>query len=390
MKKLWGNLYKAFHCSLICKIHIFLLCSICPVFFSHAQSSAHHASTHEDSEQKQPHEPLRIDVERLQSIGVKFEESKIRPLDKVVRTVGRIETDEKYVAHVNVKVQGWIEDLYINTTGQKIKKGDLLFTLYSPDLVATQQEYLLAYKASQKYRESRINEEVQRTLGATHERLRLWGIEDSHIKDLETKEEILRALPFHAPLSGTVINKVAVKGMSVNQGQELYTIVDLSKVWILADIYEYELPLIQIGQLAKVSLSYDPQAQLEGKIDFIYPTVEPQTRTGKVRLEIDNSAENLKPGMFANIELVIPLGNRLVVPRDAVLDTGTRQVIFIHLGEGKLEWRTVKVGIRSGDWIEILEGLKEGEHIVTAANFLIDSESQLKSAFGNMMHGMSH
>ena len=169
----------------------------------------------------------------------------------------------------------------------------------------------------------------------------------------------------------------------------MYTISDLSQIWIVADIYEYELPFIRIGQSAVVSLSYDPGRVVNGRVAFIYPALDPETRTAKVRFEVPNPGERLKPEMYANVELKIPLGMRLAVPRDAVLETGERQIIFINHGEGKLEWRNAKLGVQAGDWVEILEGLKEGEQIVTSANFLIDSESQLKSAVGGMA-GMNH
>jgi Cu(I)/Ag(I) efflux system membrane fusion protein len=185
------------------------------------------------------------------------------------------------------------------------------------------------------------------------------------------------------------MKKVALAGMYVKPGDELYTIADLSQIWITADIYEYELPFVKVGQTATVSLSYDPRTVLKGRIVFIYPTLDPQTRTAKVRFELANPGELLKPGMYANVELKIPLGTRLVVPPDAILDSGERQVMFIHHGGGRLEWRTVKLGVRTGDWVEVLEGLKEEDHIVTSANFLIDSESQLKAAVGGMK-GMQH
>jgi len=196
-------------------------------------------------------------------------------------------------------------------------------------------------------------------------------------------------LPIHAPQSGTVIKKVALAGMHVNPGDELYTIADLSHIWINADIYEYELPFIKVGQTATVTLSYDPGTVLQGRIAFLYPMLDPQTRTAKVRFELANAGERLKPGMYANVAMKIPLGARLVVPTEAILDSGERQLIFLHLGEGRLEWRTVKLGVRAGDWVEVLEGLKEDEHIVTSANFLLDSESQLKAAGGGMQ-GMKH
>ncbi|MGH8507673.1 MAG: efflux RND transporter periplasmic adaptor subunit, partial [Gammaproteobacteria bacterium] len=333
-----------------------------------------------------------INPERLQAIGVKFEPAARRSLNKTIRTVGRVELDEQRLARVNIKIEGWIDDLYVNTTGQQVKRGQVLFALYSPELVATQEEYLLALRGVRTLSKSEFPEVVQgarSTLEMSRRRLLLWDIEDYHIRDLERTGKVLRTLPIHAPLAGTVINKVAVAGMHVNAGDELYTIADLTRIWVVADIYEYELPLVKLGQTAAVSLSYAPQHVFQGRIGFVYPTIDPQTRTAKVRFELDNQGEILKPGMYANVELTIPLGTRLVVPKDAILESGERQILFIHHGRGKLEWRDAKLGLRSGDWVEVLDGLAEGEHIVTSANFLIDSESQLKAVIGGMK-GMKH
>jgi Cu(I)/Ag(I) efflux system membrane fusion protein len=335
---------------------------------------------------------MTVSPERLQSIGVKFEEAKRHAVSKTIRTVGRVETDERRLARVNIKLEGWIDQLYVNTTGQKVKKGQLLFTLYSPDLVATQEEYLLAVRAAKTLGTSEfpeVTEGARNILDVSRRRLQLWDVADYHIRDLERTGKVLKTLPFHAPLSGTVIEKTAVAGMRVMPGDVLYTIADLSKIWVIADIYEYELPLIQAGQIAKVSLSYAPQTVFTGRIAFVYPTVDSETRTAKVRFELDNPKELLKPGMYANVELALPLGTRLAVSKDAVLESGERQIIFIHHGGGQLEWRNVKIGLRGGDWVEIVDGLQEGEHIVTSANFLLDSESQLKSAVGGMA-GMKH
>jgi len=227
-------------------------------------------------------------------------------------------------------------------------------------------------------------------LEATRRRLQLWDIRKNHIQDLERTGTVLRALPIHSPTAGTVIRMEARTGTFVTPGTELYFIADLSHIWIQADIYEYELPYIKVGQAATVTLSYDPNTKLHGHVGFIYPTLDPKTRTAKVRFELDNPGERLKPDMYANVELKIPLGTRLVIPRDAILESGERQLLFIHHGSGKLEWRNVKLGAKAGDWVEVIEGLKEGEHVVTGANFLIDSESQLKAAIGGMagMPGM--
>lgn len=336
---------------------------------------------------------IMIAPERLQSIGVKFQEAVRQSLDKVIRTVGRVEIDERLVGRVNLKFEGWIEELRVSAIGDHVKQGQVLFTIYSPDLVATQEEYLLAL---QSYRELGKSEfpEVARgakeLLEATRRRLRLWDIRKNHIQDLERTGTVLRTLPIHSPATGTVIRMEARAGTFVTPGTELYFIADLSRIWIQADIYEYELPYIKLGQSASVTLSYDPNTKLHGHVRFIYPTLDPKTRTVKVRFELDNPGEKLKPGMYANVELKIPLGTKLVVPRDAILETGERHLLFIHHGGGHLEWRSVKLGAKAGDWLEVIEGLKEGEHVVTGANFLIDSESQLKSAVGGMagMPGM--
>ncbi|MEP7153522.1 MAG: efflux RND transporter periplasmic adaptor subunit [Nitrospira sp.] len=336
---------------------------------------------------------MTIAPERLQTIGVKFQEATRRPLDKIVRTVGRVEIDERLVGRVNLKFEGWIEELRVSAIGDHVEKGQQLFTIYSPNLVATQEEYLLAL---QSYRELGTSEfpEVGRgakeLLEATRRRLRLWDIRNNHIEDLERTGTVLRTLPIHSPITGTVIRMEARAGTFVTPGTELYFIADLSRIWILADIYEYELPYIKVGQSASVTLSYDPNTKLHGHVGFIYPTLDSKTRTVKVRFELDNPGEKLKPGMYANVELTIPLGTKLVVPRDAILESGERQLLFIHHGGGQLEWRSVKLGAKAGDWLEVVDGLKEGEHVVTGANFLIDSESQLKAAIGGMagMPGM--
>ncbi|MDF9393054.1 MULTISPECIES: efflux RND transporter periplasmic adaptor subunit [Methylococcus] len=339
-----------------------------------------------------PENSLVISPERMQSIGVKFEPAARRLLERTIRTVGRVEVDERQLARVTVKLEGWIDRLLVNTTGASVRQGQVLFTLYSPELLATQEEYLIALRSIKTLGESEFPEVAagaRALLEASRRRLLLWDIHESHIRDLERTGKVLTTLPIHAPRAGTVINKMAVEGLQTKPGDELYTIADLSRIWIVGDIYEYEMPLVAIGQIASVSLSYVPEVSLQARIGFIYPTVDPQTRTAKVRFELDNPGERLKPGMYTNLELKIPLGMRLVVPKDAILESGERQIIFIHLGGGRLEWRNAKTGLRSGDWVEVLEGIREGEHVVTSANFLIDSESQLKSAVGGMP-GMKH
>lgn len=338
----------------------------------------------------EPANIVLISPERLQTIGVKFEVAERRPLARVIRTVGRVELDERRLSRVTLKLEGWIDKLYVNYTGESVKRGQVLFTLYSPELVATEEEYLIALRSSQTLGHSEFPEvAVGAKLAASRRRLLLWDIQENHIRDLERTGQVLNTLPIHAPQSGTVINKLAVAGLQVKPGDELYTIADLSRIWMMGDIYEYELPLVAVGQTATVTLSSAPDMPLQARIGFIYPTVDAQTRTTKVRFELDNPGEKLKPGMYANLELKAPLGERLAVPKDAVLESGKRQIIFIHHGGGRLEWRNAKIGQRSGNFVEVLEGLQEGEHVVTSANFLIDSESQLKAGVGGMA-GMKH
>jgi len=325
---------------------------------------------------------VTIAPERLQTIGVKYESVARRPLEKVIRTVGRVAVDERRLAKVTIKFHGWIEQLFVSATGDHVKKGQQLFTIYSPDLVATQEEYLLALQGRKQMGESEFPEVArgsQDLLEATKRRFQLWDITADHVRELEKTGKVLKALPIHSPITGTVIKKDALAGAHVDPGQELYTIADLSHLWILADIYEYELSFVKKDQKAAVTLSYDPSTVLIGHVSFIYPTLDPKTRTAKVRFEMDNANETLKPDMYANVELRVSLGTKLAIPQEAIIESGQKQVVFLHHGGGKLEPRLIQTGVKTGEWTEVLEGLKEGEHVVTSANFLIDSESRLKS-----------
>jgi Cu(I)/Ag(I) efflux system membrane fusion protein len=336
---------------------------------------------------------ITIAPERLQSIGVKYQSVVRRPLEKLIRTVGRVAVDERKLAKVTIKFHGWIEELFVSATGDHVKRGQQLFTIYSPDLVATQEEYLLALQGRKQMGKSEFPEVArgsQDLLEATKRRFQLWDITADHVRELEKTGKVLKALPIHSPITGTVIKKEALAGAHVDPGEELYTIADLSHVWILADIYEYELSFVKKDQQAAVTLSYDPGTVLTGRVGFIYPTLDPKTRTAKVRFELDNADEKLKPDMYANVELRVGLGTKLAIPQEAIIESGQKQVVFLHRGGGKLEPRLIKTGVKTGEWTEVLEGVNEGEHIVTSANFLIDSESRLKSVVEGMggMPGM--
>ncbi|KXK01863.1 MAG: Cation efflux system protein CusB [Nitrospirae bacterium] len=336
---------------------------------------------------------VTVPVERLQMIGVKYQPVTRRPLEKLIRTVGRVAVDERKLATVTIKFHGWIEDLFVSALGDHVKRGQQLFTIYSPDLVASQEEYLLALQGQKQLGGSEFPEVARGSrdlLEATKRRFQLWDITEDHLRELERTGTVMKALPIHSPITGTVIRKDALAGAHVDPGEELYTIADLSHLWILADIYEYELSFVKVGQQAAVTLSYDPGTVLSGQVSFIYPTLDPKTRTAKVRFELDNREEKLKPDMYANVELGVELGMRLAIPQAAIIESGEKQIVFLHLGEGRLEPRLIKTGVKTGDWSEVLDGLKEGEHIVTSANFLIDSESRLKSVVEGMggMPGM--
>lgn len=335
---------------------------------------------------------VTIPPERLQTIGVKYEPVARRPLEKTIRTVGRVAVDERKLAKVTVKFHGWIEELFVSALGDHVKKGQQLFTIYSPDLVASQEEYLLAVRGQKRLGSSEFPEVAQGSkdlVEAAKRRFQLWDITEDHIRELEQTGKVMKTLPIHSPITGTVMKKDVLAGAHVEPGQELYTIADLSRIWVLADIYEYELGFVKKGQKAAVTLSYEPGAHLTGQVGFIYPTLDPKTRTAKVRFELANPEETLKPDMYANVELKVNLGTRLVIPQEAVIESGQKQVVFLHHGGGKLEPRLIKTGVKTGEFYEVLGGLKEGEHVVTSANFLIDSESRLKAVVDSM-GGMQH
>jgi Cu(I)/Ag(I) efflux system membrane fusion protein len=338
---------------------------------------------------------VQISPERQQLIGVKFGMVEMKPLEKVIRTVGRVDYDEKRITTVSLKVGGWIEDLYVDFTGKYVRKGEPLLTIYSPELVSTQEEYLLALAAKKSLTKSSFPEVAgsgDSLAESARRRLRLWDITDEEIKNLEETGKAKRTLTLYVPFSGFVLEKSAYKGMNVMPGASLYKLADLSVVWLYADIYEYELPFIRLGQQASIQLSYTPGETFTGRAIYIYPSLNPETRTAKVRFEIPNAHERLKPEMYANVEIKVPLGQKLTAPEGAIIDTGVRQMAILDKGNGYFEPREVKVGPKVEGYYEVIKGLKAGERVVTSASFLVDSESNLKEAMGGMagMPGMEH
>jgi len=336
---------------------------------------------------------VQISPERQQLIGVKIGTVEMKPLEKVIRTVGRVDYDEKRLTTISPKIGGWIEDLYVDFTGKFVKQGDPLFTIYSPELVSTQEEYLLAIQAKKSLSKSPFPEVASSgnsLAESAKRRLKLWDINDDQIKTLEETGQAKRTLTLYSPFSGIVLEKAAYKGMSVMAGIALYKLADLSVVWLYVDVYEYELPFVRLEQQASVQLASMPGETFTGRAVYIYPSLNPETRTAKVRFEFPNPHGKLKPEMYANVEIKVHLGSKLAVPEGAIIDTGIRQLAIIDKGSGYFEPREVKVGAKVDNYYEVIRGLKAGERVVTSANFLIDSESKLKEAVGGMagMPGM--
>jgi membrane fusion protein, copper/silver efflux system len=335
---------------------------------------------------------VQISPERQQLIGVKIGAVEMKTLEKVVRTVGRVDYDEKRIVTVSPKIGGWIEDLYIDFTGKFVREGEPLLTIYSPELVATQEEYLIALKAKKDLKKSPFPEVAgsgDSLAESAKRRLKLWDITDEQIKTLEESGQSKKTLTLYSPFSGFVLEKNAYKGMNIMPGMALYKLADLSVVWLIADIYEYELPFVRLGQQASFQLSYLPGETFTGKAIYIYPSLNPETRTVKVRYEFPNPHGRLKPEMYANVEIKVRLGQKMTVPEGAVINTGIRQMVIVDRGSGYFEPRDIKVGSKVDDYYEVIKGLKAGERVVTSANFLIDSESKLKEAVGGMA-GMEH
>jgi len=332
---------------------------------------------------------VQISPERQQLIGVKIGKVEMRPLEKIIRTVGRVDYDERKVHMVSPKIGGWIEDLYVDYIGRFVRQGEPLLTIYSPELVSTQEEYLIALRARKDLMKSPFTEVAasgNSLAESARRRLKLWDISDDQIKALEESGQAKKTLTLYSPFSGFVLEKMAFKGMSLMPGVALFKLADLSTVWLYADIYEYELPFIRVGQQAAIQLSYLQGETFTGKAIYIYPSLDPNTRTAKVRFEFPNPDGKLKPEMYGNVEIKVHLGQRLVVVEGAIIDTGLRQMAIVDKGNGYFEPREVKVGAKVDHYYEILKGLKAGERVVTSANFLIDSESRFKEAVGAPGH----
>jgi Cu(I)/Ag(I) efflux system membrane fusion protein len=340
---------------------------------------------------------VEIPPEKQQLIGVKTAAVQVLPLTKTIRTVGLVEYDQRRLSTITTKVEGWVEKLYVNFTGTYVRKGDPVADIYSPELWATQQEFINVVKWAKGTGQGNrgqagataeaedapdigamIDRDARSLVEAARQRLKLFDISDAQIKEIEESEKPIRTLTVYSPVSGYVLQKSVNQGTRVMAGADLFDVADLSTVWITADIYEFEMPLVKVGDRAIVRLSYFPGRQFPTVIDYLYPTLQGETRTLKARFTMPNEEGRLKPQMFTNVELKIALGRRLAVPNDAVINTGVRQIAYVDKGGGMFEPREVVTGVQTEELVEITAGLKAGDRVSSSANFLIDSEAKLK------------
>ena len=336
---------------------------------------------------------IAVSPSTLQSMGVRTAKVEVKPLSRDTVTVAIVSFNERNLFTINTKVNGWVEKLYINATGDPVRQGQTLLTIYSPDLVSAQEEYLLALKNQKGLGKSPIqemSEGARRLLEASRRRLSYFDITPSQIERLKNTGEVKKTLALMSPANGIVTKRMVTQGMYVQAGLPLLEVVDLSTVWVDADIYQYELPWIKVGQPVEMSLDYLPGETFPGTIDYIYPYLKETTRTAKVRLRFPNPKLKLKPEMFAQVRIKSPVTKQaVVVPTEAVMDTGLKQHVFIALGGGKFEPREVKLGVYGdGNNVrEVLSGLQGGEEVVTSAQFLLDSESRFREAVAQMLGG---
>ena len=330
---------------------------------------------------------LKISAEKIQKLGVKSAPAKRQVLDKTVRASGRVEIDESRTYTVTAKFEGYIERLYVNTSGQPVGRGQPLFEVYSPELVSAQREYAIAAQGVGQLSEAggEAQGAMKQLAESSLQRLKNWDISDEQVKALARSGESKRTLTFRSPVAGVVTEKKAVQGMRFMPGETLFQIADTSTVWVQADVFEQDIAAVNIGQKAKIRINAYPGEVFEGRIAYVYPTLKAETRTVSVRIELANPKGKLKPAMFADVDIPVAGATAVVtVPNSAVIDSGSRQVVIVQLADGRFEPRPVKLGQRGGDFVQVLDGVKEGELVVTAANFLIDAESNLKAALGGM------
>ena len=331
---------------------------------------------------------IKINPTVVQNIGVKTIKVKRRTLTHKIRTIGTLTYDERKVHHIHTKYGGWIEKLHVDFTGQEVKQNDLLMEIYSPELVSTQEDLVLALKYKESLKDStfaELTESADSLLASTKRRLELFDVPDHQIEELIRDKKITKTMHIHSPVRGFVIEKKALHGMHVQPGTSLYMIADLSNIWVLADIYEYEMPWIKVGQYAEMNLSYYPGKKFVGRVTYIDPFLDAKTRTNKVRMEFANPNWKLKPDMYANVTIKSTIAKRgVAVPEEAVIHSGERNIVIVQGPNGTFESRELTLGPKADRYYQVLKGLRSGETVVTSSNFLIDSESNLQEAIGKL------
>jgi membrane fusion protein, copper/silver efflux system len=327
---------------------------------------------------------VKIGLAKVQKLGVQSAPVERRTLNRTIRAVGTVQADERRLFIVNTKFEGWIEKLYVNATGETVQRGQPLMEIYAPELVVAEREYLLAWRGLQDLAGAgpEIRNSASQLADAALQRLSNWDISADQVKRLQRAGTVTRTLTLRAPVDGTVMEKMAVEGMHFTAGDPLYRIADLSNLWVTADVFEQDIGMLRRGQEARIAVNAYPGTEFGGKVDFIYPTVSQETRTGKVRIVVANADGRLKTGMYTNVIVDTAVGDRpvLAVPDSAVIDSGTRQAVLIERGEGTFEPREVRLGAHADGFYEVRKGLAGGERVVVSANFLIDAESNLRAA----------
>jgi Cu(I)/Ag(I) efflux system membrane fusion protein/cobalt-zinc-cadmium efflux system membrane fusion protein len=323
-------------------------------------------------------------------MGVRTEKVKRVGISRSIRALGTVTYDERKIHTVNTKFDGWIERLYVDFVGERVKRGQPLFDIYSPELVSAQEEYRLALEQHRKLAGSpyqSVRESAKRLLSASRKRLAYWDLTKSQIERIETGGDVRKTVTVYSPANGVVIEKQAFEGHFVKAGAHQYEIADLSTVWVDAEIYEYELPFIEEGMPAEMELSYIPGRTYRGRVIFVYPFLTPETRTARLRVEFENPEGDLKPDMYANVFLESAVAKDAVaVPQEAVIDSGVRQIVFVARGKGRFEPREIRIGAEGGEGrYQVLDGLEAGEEVVVSAQFMLDSESRLREAIQKMI-----
>jgi multidrug efflux pump subunit AcrA (membrane-fusion protein) len=333
---------------------------------------------------------VRLTARKQQLIGVRTSLVVRAPFRRTIRAVGRVTYDETSLRHVHTKIAGYVEKLHTNSTGEAVLEGQPLAEVFSPELLASQQEYLVALQARARTAGSSIPSVAgtgDALVASARRRLELFDLSDEQIREIERSGRPRRTVTLAAPTSGTILDRQVTEGQRIEPEMNLLDIADLSRVWVVASVHEYEAPFVRRGQEATMTLPYLPGKAFEGRVSFVYPVLDAATRTAQVRIELPNPDLALKPGMYADVTLTADLGERTAVPASAVMDTGVRSIAFVDKGDGYFEPRELEIGLRSPDSYEVLRGLEPGESVLTSANFFVDSESKLEAALAAMAGG---